>query len=99
MLKGLGRLRMIEYLLKRRIHTLSLADLLHRAAVVPCVGGGSLLRAQDERLYCGKIRQSLVTLRVPENCVEQGEGWPRREEVVHVRVPGTIEAGDERQPS
>ena len=44
------------------------------------------------------IRQALVPFRVPERGVEQGERRARIEEVVHVGVPGAVEAREEREP-
>ena len=44
------------------------------------------------------VRQALVAFRVPERRVEQSERRTRVEEVVHVRVPGAVEAREEREP-
>ena len=40
----------IQHLLECRVHSLGLANLLHRATVVPRVGGRCNLRAQNEGL-------------------------------------------------
>jgi hypothetical protein len=88
---------MIEHLLERGIHALRLADLLDGAAVVARVRRGSVLRAQDERLQRGDVGEPAVVLRMTEDQVEQLERRPGREEVLHVRVPRAVEAGDERE--
>ena len=48
MLEDLGGLGMVEDLLERAVHTLRLADLLDRAAVVAGIRGRRLLGAEDE---------------------------------------------------
>src|SRR5438094_254573 len=72
-LQCLRGLRMVEYFLEGVVDSLSLPDLLHRAAVVACVGGRSLLRIMDERFQRSQVRKALVTLRVPEDDIEELE--------------------------
>src|SRR5204862_8353642 len=72
--------------------------LLHGASVIPLIRPRRLLSTEDERLQRLEVRQSLVALDVPEDEVEERKCRPRREEVVHVGVPGPVEARDEREP-
>src|SRR5215211_8257851 len=91
MICPLGRL--VSGLVEQR-----LPDLLHRPAVVPLIGPRGLLGTKDERLQRCEIRKPLVALRMAKDEVEQLERRPRGEKVVHIRIPRTIEARDERQP-
>src|SRR5256885_587201 len=52
----------VQDLLERRIHTLCLLDLLHRAAVITGVGGCSGLSAQDELLQRRQVGKALPHL-------------------------------------
>src|SRR3954452_14701139 len=90
-------IRGVQHLLKGRVDAPGLADLLHRAAVVARVGGSGLLSAEDEGLQDRPVREPVVALGVPEDHVEEPEGRAGGEEVLHVGVPRTVEAGNERQ--
>src|ERR1700733_13203006 len=57
----------VEHLLEGLVHAQRLADLLHRAGIIPGVGSGSDLCAQDEILHRGEVREALVALDVPED--------------------------------
>src|SRR4051795_9991485 len=59
-LERLRGVRGVQHLLEGRVDALGLADLLHRPAVVPRVGGGGLLRAEDERLQDRPVREPVV---------------------------------------
>ena len=98
MLQSLGRGRIVEHALKRLIHPQRLPDLLHRPGVVPLIRPCGLLGTEDERLQRREIRKPLIALGMAKDEVEQLERRPRREEILHVRIPRTIEARDERQP-
>src|SRR4051794_33867471 len=65
--EGLRGVRAVQYLLEGRVDALGFADLLPRPAVVPRVGGGRLLRAEDERLQHRPVREPVVALGVPED--------------------------------
>src|SRR3954468_18045058 len=97
-LQRLGGIRVIEHLLEGRVDTLRLATLLDRAAVVAGIGGRGLLRAENEGLHRRQVRQAVVALRGTKDPIEELEGRPRGEEVLHVGVPRAVEARDERQP-
>src|SRR5215218_6952287 len=97
-LQRLGGRGVVEHLLEARVDALRLADLLDRAAVVAGVGARGLLRAENEGLHRGQVRQAVVALRVTEDRVEERERRPGGEEVLHVGVPRAVEARDERQP-
>src|SRR4051794_29777374 len=73
-LQRLGRVGGIEPLLERRFHPLSFAVLLHGPAVVARVRRSALLRAGDERLHRSKVGKTVVTDRMSEDHVEQGQG-------------------------
>jgi hypothetical protein len=72
--------------------------LLVPAATVAGVRRCGLFGVQDERLDGGEIREPVVPVYVAEAEVERRAGRPGGEEVVRVRVPGTVEAGDEGEP-
>src|SRR3954466_5031561 len=90
--------RIVEHLLECLVHTLSLPDLLHRAAVISSVGSRRFLGAQDERLHRRKVWKAFVPFDVVEDRVEKLQRWPRREEVVHVGIPWAVKARREQQP-
>src|SRR3954451_4958881 len=97
-LQDLGGLRMVQHLLEGGGHPLGLPDLLDRARVVPRIRRCRLLGTKHERSYGGQIREAVVPLHVPEDHIEEGQGWPGGEEVLHVGIPRPVEAGHERQP-
>src|SRR5687768_16342041 len=70
-LERLRGVRVVQDLLECLVDAPGLADLLHRAPVVPRVGGGRLLRAEDEGPQRCPIRKPLVALRVPEDDIEE----------------------------
>ena len=47
--------RVVEHPLEGRVDALCFPDLLHSAAVVPCVGGRRLLRAEDEHFTAARF--------------------------------------------
>src|SRR4030088_1088046 len=85
----------VQDLLERRIHTLCLLDLLHRAAVITGVGGCSDLSAQDELLQRCQVGKALVPLDVTEDCIKETQRLGG--EVNHVRVPRAVETRREQQ--
>ena len=44
-----------------------------------------------------QIREALVALSVPERRVEERQGCPSVEEIIHIGIPGAVEAREERQ--
>src|SRR5215212_3495429 len=70
-LQRLGGLGVVEDLLEGLVHPGGLPDLFHRAAVVPGVATGAHLGTADELLHRLERRQSVVTLDVPEDGIEQ----------------------------
>src|SRR5215218_9773527 len=91
-LQRLRGARVVQHLLEGPVDALSLPDLLHRAPVVPRVGGGRSLRAEHEGPQGPTIGKTLVALGVPEDHIEECKRRTGREEVLHVRVPRTVEA-------
>src|SRR6476646_623466 len=96
MLQGVGGLGIVEDLLECVVHRDGLADLLHRAAVVAGVATGGLLGTEDEVLDRLQRREALIADDVLEDRVEELERL--RGEVLHVRVPGAVEARGEEEP-
>src|SRR5512133_4022520 len=66
LLQRRGGLRVVEHLLERLVHPQGLADLLHRAAVVPRIGSRGNLRAQDQPLHRRGVWQAFVAFGVLE---------------------------------
>src|SRR3954464_11264775 len=75
-LSGVG---VVQHSLECLVDALSLPDLLDRAPVVPRVGGGRSLGAEDEGPQRCPIRKPLVALGVPEDDIEECERRTGRE--------------------